>query len=164
MQIFGAEFWLEVKLWQRNLMVIRQAALGDADSIALLLKEMGHQSPAEEILKRLQRLTNNHVDRVWVCEKDSRVIGFLSLHIWPRFYDWGNQDRITAMAIHSEFRRKGYGRQLIEHAEKFAQESDCVRIEVTSYSYMRLPLWSGFIDVDTIGRNARATARKDAPR
>jgi N-acetylglutamate synthase-like GNAT family acetyltransferase len=116
-------------------MVIRRAELRDADSIVLLIKEMGHQSTAEEVSKRLQRLTNNHVDRVWVCEKDSKVIGFLSFHIWPRFYDWGNQGRITAMAIHSEFRRKGYGRQLIEYAEKFAQESDCFRIEVTSYSY-----------------------------
>jgi len=116
-------------------MLIREANLKDANAIALLLNEMGHQSSAEDVSKRLEALTHSHIDRVWVCEKDSQVIGFLSFHVSPRFYAWGNLGRITAMAVQSNFRRQGYGRKLIDHAEKFAKNSDCARVEVTSYSH-----------------------------
>src|SRR5258708_7643314 len=113
---------------------IREAKLKDANSIALLLNEMGHQSSVEEVSKRLKVLGNSNIDQIWVCEKDSKVIGFLSFHVWPRFYARGNQGRITAMAVENDFRGQGYGRKLIEHAEKYAKASDCARVEVSSYS------------------------------
>jgi N-acetylglutamate synthase-like GNAT family acetyltransferase len=116
-------------------MLIREANLTDASAIALLLNEMGHQSSAGDVSTRLEALSNSHMDRVWVCENNSNVIGFLSFHISPRFYAWGNLGRITAIAVQSNFRRQGYGRKLIEHAEKFAKDSDCARVEITSYSH-----------------------------
>ena len=116
-------------------MLIREATLQDADAITLLLNEIGHQSSAEDVLTRLGALANSQIDRIWVCEKDSHVIGFLSFHMFPRFYAWGNLGRITAMAVQNNSRRQGYGRKLIEHAEEFAKKSDCARVEVTSYSH-----------------------------
>jgi N-acetylglutamate synthase-like GNAT family acetyltransferase len=116
-------------------MVIREATLKDANAIALLLNEMGHQSSVEDVSTRLEALANSQIDRIWVCEKDSLVIVFLSFHMFPRFYARGSLGRITAMAVQSSYRRRGYGRKLIEHAEKFAKNSDCARVEVTSYSH-----------------------------
>jgi N-acetylglutamate synthase-like GNAT family acetyltransferase len=120
---------------QKEEMLIREATLKDAKAIALLLNEMGHQSSAEGVSTRLKALANSQIDRIWVCEKDSQVIGFLSFHMFPRFYAWGNLGRITAMAVQNNFRRQGYARKLTEHAEKYAKNSDCARVEVTSYSH-----------------------------
>jgi N-acetylglutamate synthase-like GNAT family acetyltransferase len=115
--------------------LIREAHIGDAEAIAFLLRQMGHQASGEDVVERLSGLIGSVRDRVWVGEQDERVIAFLSFTMWPRFYAGGYQGRISAMAVNSEYRRNGYGRQLVEYAEEFAKISDCPRIEVTSYSH-----------------------------
>ena len=116
-------------------MQIREAHIGDADRIVILLQQMGHDATREEVVGRLSALTGSAKDRVWVGEQDENVIAFLSFSMWPRFYASGYHGRISAMAVDDEYRRNGYGRQLVQYAEEFAKSSDCPRIEVTSYSH-----------------------------
>ena len=116
-------------------MLIREAHIGDAETIAFLLQQMGHHANREDVVERLSALMGSVKDRVWVGEMDGSVIAFLSFTMWPRFYAEGYQGRISAMAVHSEYRRNGYGQQLVQYAEDFAKSSDCPRIEVTSYSH-----------------------------
>jgi N-acetylglutamate synthase-like GNAT family acetyltransferase len=116
-------------------MLIREAKVIDSETIAFLLQQMGHDATKEDVVERLSALTGSVRDRIWVGEQNGNVIAFLSFTMWPRFYAVGYQGRISVMAVNNEYRRNGYGRQLVQYAEDFAKSSDCPRIEVTSYSH-----------------------------
>ena len=64
--------------------------------------------------------------------EENNIIGFL-------IYDIKNkQDKIMwidQLIIDEKYRKKGYGKKLIENAEEIAKQENCVRIEFSCWSF-----------------------------
>ena len=111
---------------------IREAVVGDADALAILLSQLGYPNDASFVIRKLEELAERETAKVFVAEQDGSVVGFLSFDSEPAFHREGRIGTITAMCVLDNARGRGIGRQLIERAEAYAKESGCVRIAVAS--------------------------------
>jgi N-acetylglutamate synthase-like GNAT family acetyltransferase len=113
---------------------IRKAIVDDSVSLVNLLRQLGYENTQEEIIERIKELTNSNSDSILVAVLNDAVVGLISFHAWPRFYEWGKIGRISSLIVEPTFRRKGIGQKLIKEIETFAKQANCARIEVTSRS------------------------------
>jgi len=112
--------------------IIRDAAVEDAPSVAELLGDLGYPATIELVQEKIRKLGQRKHDRILVAEKSGIVVGVLSLHIMPLLHHKGNLCRISAFIVSSEYRRQYIGQRLLEMAEVYAKANKCFRIEITS--------------------------------
>jgi GNAT superfamily N-acetyltransferase len=110
---------------------IRYALPSDAESVSDLLAQLGYALSPIDVIRRMERC-NEDFSKVFVGVLDLRVVGFLSFHSIPLIHENASLGRITAMAVHSDYHRKGIGRLLLQAVENHAISLNCSRIEVTS--------------------------------
>ncbi len=113
-------------------MQVRLADQRDADALSRLMGELGYDASSELIQAKLHALGAHDADRVIVAESDGVVAGVVSCHVIPLFHQTGCLGRITSFVVGDGFRGAGVGRKLLEAAERFFQDSGCVRAEVSS--------------------------------
>jgi ribosomal protein S18 acetylase RimI-like enzyme len=76
--------------------------------------------PSGTLSQRAPRLTRKAGDQVFVADDDNgRSVGYLI----ARFSAWNRRGEIWDIAVREGVRRRGVGRALIEHAEKWAVTS-----------------------------------------
>lgn len=80
----------------RDHLVIREASLADASTIAALITQLGYPATGSEISDRLAYWLPDLMSVVLVAEADQRVIGCLSLHAIPYLERTGRWARIEA--------------------------------------------------------------------
>ena len=112
--------------------MIRVAQPKDSQDIKLLLMQLGYPSLALEEIENKITYYHRQDYKIYVLEMDHRVIGFISLHFYESFHSAGKIGRITAFCVHDQFQSKGFGKQLLNEAEKYFVESGCIKLEVTS--------------------------------
>jgi GNAT superfamily N-acetyltransferase len=66
---------------------------------------------------------------IWIRNEKQEVIAGLSGWTWARACE------IRALWVHTSWRGQGYGRRLLEAAEKEAQARGCAAILISSYSF-----------------------------
>jgi GNAT superfamily N-acetyltransferase len=69
--------------------------------------------------------------RILVAERDSRVVGLLTLHSTPSLHRTPD-GRITALVVDESARDGGVGGALVREAESICRSWGCGRMEVTS--------------------------------
>lgn len=62
----------------------------------------------------------------YVISDLGKVIGTVSMFIWPRFY--GSVAHIEDVAVHPEYQGRGIGRALMEHVQQEAKKRNCYKI------------------------------------
>jgi N-acetylglutamate synthase-like GNAT family acetyltransferase len=112
--------------------IIRDAETDDVPAITGLLTELGYQQEKSSLEARIMKMSKRMNDRVLVAERESRVVGVLSLHIMTMFHLGGRVCRVTSLVVSKDFRKRYIGRRLMDMAEAYARASGCVQIEVTS--------------------------------
>ena len=112
--------------------IIRDAQQNDAAAVAQLLDELGYPNTPEFALAKIKKLSGRRRDRVLIAEKDSRVVGILSLHIMPLLHKKGDLCRVSALVVRQENRGQYVGCRLMEMAETYARVNNCSCIEITS--------------------------------
>jgi GNAT superfamily N-acetyltransferase len=112
--------------------MIRDAALEDCGDIASLLGELGYPATEQFAREQAARFGSRLDAKVLVAEIEAEVVGVLCVQIIPLFHLSEGLARITTLVVSSRFKRHGIGRRLVEHAEAFAWEYGCARIEITS--------------------------------
>jgi ribosomal protein S18 acetylase RimI-like enzyme len=101
---------------------IRDAELGDALELALLMCELGYKTKREEMETRLKSVLCNPAYRTFVAIMDGFVCGMIGTFTYASYEHNDASGRILAMVTLSATRRRGIGRELIAAAEKdFAQ-------------------------------------------
>jgi ribosomal protein S18 acetylase RimI-like enzyme len=85
----------------------------------------------EQVKNKITRY-NQQDYKIYVLEKDERVVGFISLHCYEAFHSPGKVGRITAFCIHEQFQGMGLGKQLLAEGEKYFIASGYLKLEVTS--------------------------------
>jgi GNAT superfamily N-acetyltransferase len=111
---------------------IRQATPQDAEPLLPLLDQLGYPSDLGETLPRLERLLAAQETGVLVAASDGRVVGFAAFHIFELIYSPRPQCRLTALVVHEDHRRRGFGAALVQAVEDAARERGCFRIELTT--------------------------------
>ncbi|GGP28075.1 GNAT family N-acetyltransferase [Silvimonas amylolytica] len=115
--------------------LIRPAALHDAPALSALLPELGYELSAERLTDKLARFAASANEGVFVAERDSIVIGLISLHVLEFFHDDGNLGRITALVVTEAGRGLGVGAALVAAGETWCAARGVTHMEVTSSEY-----------------------------
>ncbi len=112
-------------------LILRPATPADADRLAALLTEEGYPAGASDILVRLERFATER-SQVLVADLEGEVLGFVAVHLLPRFEHDDHIARVIALAVDPAARERGVGHRLMEAAEVVAREADAAFIEVTA--------------------------------
>jgi GNAT superfamily N-acetyltransferase len=104
----------------------------DAPAVSALLGELGYEASSQAAAERVRRLNETGSDPTFIAGEDSRPLGLMALHRCYMIQYRTPVVRITALVVHQEARRRGIGRLLIDHALRWAEQSGCELVELTS--------------------------------
>lgn len=110
---------------------VRDAVASDAERIAALLTDEGYPAGASDIAARLEAFEAPG-SRVIVAHLDGEVLGFIVLHVFPRFEQPGGIVRILALVVDPGVRERGIGRLLLGEAERIGTQSGAAFVEITA--------------------------------
>ena len=100
----------------------RDAEPADADWIAGLLSDEGYPAGASDIVRRLERFAEMG-SLVRVAERDGERLGFIAVHLVPRFEHDDQLARVIAMVVDPAVRSRGVGRALLAEVDRVAAEA-----------------------------------------
>jgi ribosomal protein S18 acetylase RimI-like enzyme len=109
----------------------RLAAASDAERIAALFTDEGYPAGASDIVARLERF-RPPASSVVVAESGGEVLGFIALHVIPRFEHDDSLVRILALGVDPGVRDRGLGRLLMAEAERIGREAGATAAEITA--------------------------------
>ena len=109
----------------------RLATEADADAIAALFTDEGYPAGPSDIRERLSRFDSTF-STVRVAELGGEVVGFVAVHVMPRFEHGDRIARVLALVVDAGVRERGIGSLLMNVAESIARETGCAFIEVTA--------------------------------
>jgi GNAT superfamily N-acetyltransferase len=116
---------------QTEAIAVRPAGPADAETIASLLTEEGYPAGGSDIVERLARFDSAY-SRVVVADFGGDVLGFVALHVIPRFEHDDRIVRIVALVVDPAARERGVGHRLMAEAERIGSEVDAAFVEVTA--------------------------------
>jgi GNAT superfamily N-acetyltransferase len=111
--------------------VVRAAAPADAERIAALFTDEGYPAGPSDIVERLSRFDSDF-STVRVAEAGGEVVGFVAVHVLPRFEHGDRICRVLALVVDAGVRERGVGHHLMAEAEAVAESTGCAFIEVTA--------------------------------
>jgi ribosomal protein S18 acetylase RimI-like enzyme len=110
---------------------LRPATAADAQRIAELFTEEGYPAGASAIEARLGRFVGDH-SAVIVAEHNGEILGFIAIHVLPRFEHDDSFVRIVALVVDSGARGRGVGHVLITEAERIGRDRAAAFVEITA--------------------------------
>jgi GNAT superfamily N-acetyltransferase len=110
---------------------IRAAVDADAEAIATLFTDEGYPAGPSDIRERLSRFDSTF-STVRVADLGGDVVGFVAVHVMPRFEHGDRIARILALVVDAGVRERGIGHLLMAAAEAIARETGCAFIEITA--------------------------------
>ena len=110
---------------------VRRATPDDAERIAELFTDEGYPAGPSDIAERLTRFSSEF-STVHVAEAEGEVIGFVAVHIMPRFEHSDRICRVLALVVDAGVRERGLGHRLMSEAETVARETGCAFVEITA--------------------------------
>ena len=69
---------------------------------------------------------------VRIAERDGERLGFIAVHLVPRFEHDDQLARVIAMVVDPAVRSRGVGRALLAEVDRVAVETGCAFVEVTA--------------------------------
>jgi ribosomal protein S18 acetylase RimI-like enzyme len=100
----------------------RSAEADDAAALARLNAAFNDTSdPPEQIAARLR--DPRRVETPIFAEIDGQIVGFAAVRIVPSILYAEPQAELTELYVEAEYRRRGVGRALIDHAVRLAREA-----------------------------------------
>jgi ribosomal protein S18 acetylase RimI-like enzyme len=110
---------------------LRPASVADAERIAGLFTEEGYPAAASTIGARIERFTGND-GQVLVAEDAGEILGFVAVHVMPRFEHDDTIARVLALVVDAGARGRGVGHDLMAAADEIARQAGAAFIEVTA--------------------------------
>ena len=105
---------------------IRPATPADSRALAALYTELGYPATTDEMYARLARVITDPAHAVLVAEltQSRAVAGAVHVAIYP-ILDSDGAAQIIGLAVASAQQRQGFGRALMERAERWARDRHC---------------------------------------
>ena len=112
-------------------MIIREATLKDAFAICnISCVDLGYDCSCEFVSTRISNLDKGR-EKVFVAEVNGIVAGYVHAEKYQTLY-FEPMINILGLAVSAEFRRRGIGRMLLKHAERWANEEGIHKIRLNS--------------------------------
>jgi N-acetylglutamate synthase-like GNAT family acetyltransferase len=102
--------------------IIREAADGDASSLASLLGQLGYPADARDLPRRLKRLAERGTAVAFVAEVEDRVVGVATAHAFASIHAERDVAWLTTLVVAQDARHRGVGRALVAAAEGWARD------------------------------------------
>ena len=112
-------------------MSVRLARVTDADEVARLTTQLGYDADPSVVAVRLSRILSRADQQFLVAELDGRQVGWLHA-LTVEFVESGAFVVIGGLVVDRNYRRKGVGRLLLQHAEAWAKEKGFSIVRLTS--------------------------------
>jgi GNAT superfamily N-acetyltransferase len=100
--------------------IIRDAGLDDAASLAELAGQLGYPSSAQNVEQRLASHHDTSDERLIVAESEGRVVGWTNVGIVDHFYI-SPYAEISGLVVEDSRRGEGIGARLIDEAIRWAK-------------------------------------------
>jgi GNAT superfamily N-acetyltransferase len=110
---------------------LRPAQPSDAERIASLFTDEGYPAGPTDIVERLERFASPF-STVSVAESNGEVLGFVAVHLVPRFEHNDRFARVVALVVDAGVRERGVGHLLMGEAERIARDGAAAFIEITA--------------------------------
>jgi len=106
-------------------MKLRKARIADVEEMMVLIN-----SNAEEglMLPRSRNMLYEHIREFLLAEEETQLVGVASLHIL-----WSDLAEIRALAVSSEYKRKGIGTKIVKALEEEAKELGVTKLFALTY-------------------------------
>lgn len=114
-------------------LVVRDATVADAPTLAPLLGELGYPVTADRVLPRMRRMLARDDQRILIAENRDESLGLLALHVFPVLAYDADVALIMALVITETARGRGIGRALVDRAEVVAKSLGAARLIVTTH-------------------------------
>ncbi len=109
----------------------RDAEPADADWIAGLLSDEGYPAGASDVVRRLERFAEMG-SLVRIAEHEGVRLGFVAIHLIPRFELDDHVARVIAMVVDPAIRSRGIGHALLAEVDRVAADAGCAFVEATA--------------------------------
>jgi ribosomal protein S18 acetylase RimI-like enzyme len=116
---------------EQQQITLRPASVADAERIAALFTEEGYPAAASTIGARIERFTESD-GQVLVAEDAGEILGFVAVHVMPRFEHDDTIGRVLALVVDAGARGRGVGHDLMAAADEIARQAGAAFIEVTA--------------------------------
>jgi GNAT superfamily N-acetyltransferase len=116
---------------EQQQITLRPASVADAERIAGLFTEEGYPAAASTIGARIERFTGSN-GQVLVAEDAGEILGFVAVHVMPRFEHDDTIARVLALVVDAGARGRGVGHDLMAAADEIARHAGAAFIEVTA--------------------------------
>jgi GNAT superfamily N-acetyltransferase len=110
---------------------IRPATGDDAERIGALFTEEGYPAAGSTIVSRIERFASGN-GHVLVAEDAGELLGFVAVHLMPRFEHDDTIGRVLALVVDGGARGRGVGHDLMIAADEIARQAGAAFIEVTA--------------------------------
>jgi GNAT superfamily N-acetyltransferase len=111
---------------------IREARIGDASDVAVLLETLGYPCTRDEASERISLVLADPRQRLLLAEMGGHACALAGMDLRYSLVRGTEQARITALVVAPECERQGVGRRLLREVEAIARLAGAARIEVTS--------------------------------
>lgn len=96
---------------------IRLATLADAEPIARLVTDLGYQTSASQMSRRLDALLCDEDYVTFVAAEGHQIVGFIGARVGPLYESDDRYGQIMALAVDPGHQRRGIGAALMQAAE-----------------------------------------------
>ncbi len=103
----------------------------DASALSVLLGQLGYPATTQECETKISGYQEDGY-ALLMGEVNEIVIGFIALHWYSAFHHTKPIGRIVAFCIAEKMRGTGLGTIMLNYAENFFKEKDCLKVELTS--------------------------------
>jgi GNAT superfamily N-acetyltransferase len=114
-----------------RIVTIRQAVISDSSEIARLTAELGYAAGVDAIADRLARIGERKDSLLLVAVWEETMVGWLQAQT-SEVLESGFRAEIVGLIVSDVCRRRGVGRSLVQHAERWAMEVGAEAVVVRS--------------------------------
>lgn len=106
-------------------MKLRKARIADVEAMMSLINSNAEQGL---MLPRSRNMLYENIREFLLAEEDDNLVGVASLHIL-----WSDLAEIRALAVASDYKRRGIGTQIVKNLEDEARELGCAKVFALTY-------------------------------
>jgi ribosomal protein S18 acetylase RimI-like enzyme len=114
---------------------IRDARPRDVEALAALIGQLGYPASADDVGRRLKRLSSSDTDKVIVAELGGEIVGLACLHTSLSVAYDEPAAKLSAIVVDELHRRRGIGEALVRELEREAKRRRCCLLFLTTAAH-----------------------------